>query len=81
MCVCPPAPPPPPPAPQPSLRIPPPPPPPRAQVSIGTNKARFSSAVDKSGRITVAGCVKSGAPFLTKIGTFDIDLGIEVGQL
>ncbi|PSC74816.1 D-3-phosphoglycerate dehydrogenase family [Micractinium conductrix] len=47
------------------------------EVSIGTNKARFSSAVDKSGRITVAGCVKSGAPFLTKIGTFDIDLGIE----
>lgn len=47
------------------------------EVAIGTNKSRFSSAVNTQGRIAVAGCVKAGNPFLTKIGNFDVDLSVE----
>lgn len=47
-------------------------------MSVGTKKSKFSSAVDRQGRITVVGTVKSGTPFLTRIGNFDVDLAIEV---
>ena len=52
---------------------------PTRQVAIGSNKAKFSSAVGPAGRISVSGTVKSGTPFLTRIGSFDVDLAIEVG--
>jgi D-3-phosphoglycerate dehydrogenase len=48
-------------------------------VAIGANKSKFSSAVTSQGRISVAGGVKAGLPFLTRIGSFDVDLAIEVG--
>lgn len=48
------------------------------QVAIGSNKSKFSSAVTPAGRIAVAGTVKSGTPFLTRIGAFDVDLAVEV---
>jgi D-3-phosphoglycerate dehydrogenase len=47
------------------------------EVAIGSNKSKFSSAVTPAGRITVAGTVKSGTPFLTRIGAFDVDLAVE----
>jgi hypothetical protein len=48
-------------------------------VAIGANKSKFSSAVTSQGRISVAGGVKAGLPFLTRIGSFDVDLALEVG--
>ena len=49
------------------------------QVAIGASKSKFSSAVTSQGRISVAGGVKAGLPFLTRIGSFDVDLALEVG--
>lgn len=54
------------------------PPPPALQVAVGASKSKFSSAVDASGRIAVAGTVKAGNPFLTRVGTFDVDLALDV---
>lgn len=51
-------------------------------MAIGAKKAKFSSAVAQpSGRISVAGTVKGALPFLTRIGSVDVDLAIEVGGL
>jgi tRNA(Ile2) C34 agmatinyltransferase TiaS len=47
-------------------------------VAIGASKSKFSSAVTGD-RITVAGQVKNKAPFLTRVGAFDVDLALEVG--
>jgi hypothetical protein len=59
-------------------RTPPPPPLLRLlrQVAIGASKSKFSSAVTGD-RITVAGQVKNKAPFLTRVGAFDVDLALE----
>ena len=46
-------------------------------MSIGTSTSKFSSAVD-GGRIKVSGAVKSGLPFITRIGSFNVELAIEV---
>ena len=46
-------------------------------VRLGTGATRFSAAVGPGGQISVSGTVKAGAPYLTKIGAFDVDLGIE----
>lgn len=43
-------------------------------VSLGTGKSKFSGAVDRSGRIHVEGQVRNGTPFLTKIGSFDVEV-------
>jgi len=45
-------------------------------VALGTSSARFSAAVDKTGRIYVEGTVKSNTPYLTKIGGFDVELSV-----
>ncbi|KDD74421.1 hypothetical protein H632_c1326p0, partial [Helicosporidium sp. ATCC 50920] len=47
------------------------------EVSLDSRAARFSAAVDAQGRICVAGAVKGDAPFLTRIGGFDVDLAME----
>lgn len=46
-------------------------------VSLGASKARFSAAVDKTGRIYVEGTVRAGRPYLTKIGGVDVELSVE----
>jgi hypothetical protein len=37
-------------------------------VALSAPKARFSGAIDKTGRIYIEGTVRSGRPYLTKIG-------------
>jgi hypothetical protein len=51
---------------------------PSSQVAVGASTSKFSSAVVDD-RIEVAGSVKSGAPFLTRVGAYDVDLALEVG--
>jgi len=47
-------------------------------VALGSSASKFSSAKDENNRISVAGTVKSGGlPFMTKIGTFDVDIALE----
>lgn len=46
-------------------------------VALGTNRSTFSAAVDKTNRIYVEGTVRSGTPYLTKIGGFDVDLSVQ----
>ncbi|KAI8477119.1 MAG: D-isomer specific 2-hydroxyacid dehydrogenase [Monoraphidium minutum] len=46
-------------------------------VSLGAPRAKFSGAVDKDGRINIEGTVRAGRPYLTKIGSFDVDLSVE----
>lgn len=46
-------------------------------VALGTGKAVFSAAVDKTGRIYVEGGVKNGTPYLTKVGGFDVELAMQ----
>lgn len=47
-------------------------------VGLGASDSTFSSSLDDSGRISVSGTVKSGGlPFLTKVGTFDVDVALE----
>ena len=46
-------------------------------VALGAGKAKFTAAVDKTGRIYVEGTVRAGRPYLTKIGAFDVDLSVE----
>lgn len=48
-------------------------------VALGTSNSKFSAALNSKGDISVSGTVKGGAPFLTSIGNFDVDLVIEVG--
>jgi D-3-phosphoglycerate dehydrogenase len=45
-------------------------------VSLGSSDTRFSASLDGDRRISVRGTVKSGAPYLTRIGTFDADLSL-----
>ncbi|KAI3429279.1 hypothetical protein D9Q98_005375 [Chlorella vulgaris] len=46
------------------------------EVAVGASTSKFSSAVVDD-RIEVAGSVKSGAPFLTRVGAYDVDLALE----
>jgi len=46
-------------------------------VALGTNKSTFSAAVDKAGHIYVAGDVRSGTAYLTKVGEFDVELTLQ----
>ena len=48
-------------------------------VALGTSNSKFSAALNSEGDISVSGTVKGGAPFLTSVGNFDVDLVIEVG--
>ena len=45
-------------------------------VSLGSGDTKFSAALGTDKRISVTGTVKSGAPYLTRIGTFDMDLSL-----
>lgn len=45
-------------------------------VALGTANTRFSAAVDKAGHIYIEGQVRNGSPFLTKIGSFDVELAV-----
>ena len=47
-------------------------------VELGTSNTRFSAALNKASKIAVTGTVKSGSPFLTSLGNFDVDLVLEV---
>ena len=49
-------------------------------VSLGTGSSKFSAALNSDGDISVSGTVKGGAPHLTSVGKFDVDLVIEVGH-
>ena len=44
------------------------------RVCLGTQNAVFSAAVGKRNEISVSGTVKGGAPYLTRIGSFTVDL-------
>ena len=44
------------------------------RVALGTQSAVFSAAVCSRNEISVSGTVKAGAPYLTRIGSFDVDL-------
>ena len=46
-------------------------------VSLATSATRFSAALDKAGRIAVSGAVRDGVPYLTRVGGFDTELGID----
>lgn len=48
-------------------------------VALGTNKSKFSAAVNSDKDISVSGTVKGGTPYLTAVGSFDVDLVVEVG--
>eukprot|EP00199_Chlamydomonas_sp_CCMP681_P000211 CAMPEP_0119102720 /NCGR_PEP_ID=MMETSP1180-20130426/1359_1 /TAXON_ID=3052 ORGANISM="Chlamydomonas cf sp, Strain CCMP681" /NCGR_SAMPLE_ID=MMETSP1180 /ASSEMBLY_ACC=CAM_ASM_000741 /LENGTH=582 /DNA_ID=CAMNT_0007087047 /DNA_START=100 /DNA_END=1848 /DNA_ORIENTATION=+ len=45
-------------------------------VALGSKSAKFSGAVDKTGRVYVEGQVRNGQPFITKIGSFDVELAV-----
>lgn len=47
-------------------------------VSLGTAKSKFSGAVDRTQRIYIEGQVRNGIPFITKIGSFDVELAVTV---
>lgn len=47
-------------------------------VALGTSKSKFSAAVNTDNDISVSGTVKGGTPYLTAVGSFDVDLAVEV---
>ena len=44
------------------------------RVALGSQSAVFSAAVCSRNEISVSGTVKAGAPYLTCIGSFNVDL-------
>ncbi|CAL8467506.1 g7044 [Coccomyxa elongata] len=47
------------------------------RIALGSSDTRFSAAIGKDKRISVMGTVKGSAPYLTRIGTFDVDLSLD----
>lgn len=47
------------------------------QVRIGNVESKFASAISDAGEIKVEGRVKDGAPRLTKLGSFEVDVSLE----
>lgn len=47
-------------------------------VALGTSNSKFSAAVNSEKDICVSGTVKGGTPYLTAVGSFDVDLAVEV---
>ncbi|BDA42854.1 D-3-phosphoglycerate dehydrogenase [Coccomyxa sp. Obi] len=47
------------------------------RIALGSSDTRFSAALGKDKRISVMGTVKGFAPYLTRIGTFDVDLSLD----
>ncbi len=46
------------------------------KVSLGTSDTKFSAALGNDRRISVAGTVKGSQSYLTRVGTFDVDLSL-----
>ena len=47
------------------------------RIALGSSDTRFSAALGKDKRISVTGTVKGASPYLTRIGTFDVDLSLD----
>ena len=47
------------------------------KVSLGTSDTKFSAALGTDRRISVAGTVKGSQSYLTRVGTFDVDLSLQ----
>jgi hypothetical protein len=47
------------------------------RVALGTSDTKFSAALNPERRVSVTGDVKAGAPYLTQIGAFDVELAME----
>ena len=47
------------------------------KVSLGTSDTKFSAALGADKRISVAGTVKGSQSYLTRVGTFDVDLSLQ----
>ena len=47
------------------------------KVSLGTSDTKFSAALGTDKRISVAGTVKGSQSYLTRVGTFDVDLSLQ----
>ena len=46
------------------------------RVALGSSDTKFSAALGSDKRIAVTGAVKGAEPYLTRIGTFDVDLAL-----
>ena len=47
------------------------------QVQISKVESRFASALGEGGEVTLAGRVKGGVPYLSKVGSFSTDISLE----
>ena len=47
------------------------------KVSLGTSDTKFSAALTSDKRISVTGAVKGAQSYLTRVGTFDVDLSLQ----
>ncbi len=47
------------------------------RIALGSSDTRFSAALGADRKISVTGTVKGAAPYLTRIGTFDVDLSLD----
>ncbi|KAK9909516.1 hypothetical protein WJX75_003448 [Coccomyxa subellipsoidea] len=47
------------------------------RIALGSSDTRFSAALGADRRISVTGTVKGASPYLTRIGTFDVDLSLD----
>ncbi|MCO5577681.1 hypothetical protein L7F22_031513 [Adiantum nelumboides] len=47
------------------------------EVKIAHVESKFASAISDSGEIAVEGKVKDGIPYLSKVGSFDVDISLE----
>lgn len=47
------------------------------EVKIAHVESRFASALSDSGEIALEGKVKDGIPYLSKVGSFDVDISLE----
>jgi len=47
------------------------------KVSLGTSDTKFSAALTSDKRISVTGTVKGTQSYLTRVGTFDVDLSLQ----
>ncbi|CAL5222438.1 g4801 [Coccomyxa viridis] len=47
------------------------------KVSLGTTDTKFSAALGQDKRISVVGSVKGSQSYLTRVGTFDVDLSLQ----
>ncbi len=45
-------------------------------MALGSSDTKFSAALGSDKRIAVTGAVKGAQPYLTRIGTFDVDLAL-----